>query len=83
MVTCNQMTQPQQDQEKEFKLPVFAFVITKMKESPVLPQLRLKTFQDEQPCRPIGGSEDELKERLANWIQYLQSSCISQKGWRG
>ncbi|VDK40427.1 unnamed protein product [Taenia asiatica] len=73
IVSCYQVTNPEERPADSITLPLFTFVITKMKPAPVLPQLRLKAFSDDQPCRPI---QEDLKQRLADWIKYLQISCI-------
>lgn len=67
------MTNAEERPVDSISLPLFTFVMTKMKPAPVLPQLRLKAFSDDQPCRPI---QEDLKQRLADWIKYLQISCI-------
>ncbi|KAH9284764.1 hypothetical protein ECG_02724 [Echinococcus granulosus] len=73
IVSCYQMTNPEQRVADSVSLPLFTFVMTKMKPAPVLPQLRVKAFSDDQPCRPI---QEDVKRRLADWIKYLQTSCI-------
>ncbi|KAL5108703.1 eEF1A lysine and N-terminal methyltransferase [Taenia crassiceps] len=73
IVSCYQVTNPEERPTDHISLPLFTFVMTKMKPAPVLPQLRLKALSDDQPCRPI---QEGLKQRLVDWIKYLQISCI-------
>ncbi|VDM35440.1 unnamed protein product [Hydatigera taeniaeformis] len=73
IVSCYQVTNPEERSADSTSLPLFTFVMTKMRPSSVLPQLRLKTYGDDQPCCCI---QEDLKQRLADWIKYHQISCI-------
>lgn len=57
-------------------MPLFAFVMTKMKASPSLPQLRLKAVGEDQPSRHDKEDTVAMKQRLIDWTKYLQTSCV-------
>nr|CDS32073.1 methyltransferase protein 13 [Hymenolepis microstoma] len=78
MVSCFQVTNPDRRDGSgdSLSMPLFAFVMTKMKASPSLPQLRLKSVGEDQPIRHDGEDTGAIKQRLIDWIKYLQTSCI-------
>ena len=78
-MSCSEVTHPVVKEADSPSLPLFVFVMTKMKASPVLPQLRLKTLSDNQPSRPIEEKGEAVKKRLIDWIKYLQISCILEQ----
>uniref|UniRef100_A0A5K3FGT9 Methyltranfer_dom domain-containing protein n=1 Tax=Mesocestoides corti TaxID=53468 RepID=A0A5K3FGT9_MESCO len=80
IVTCIQVTSPIKEHPGSFSLPLFAFIMTKMKPSPNLPQLRLRTILEDKPCSPIS---ENLKNRLVDWIKYLQSFCVLEQDSHG
>ncbi|KAM7536185.1 hypothetical protein Aperf_G00000102185 [Anoplocephala perfoliata] len=78
IVSCIQVTNPERGDAEgaSFSMPLFAFVMTKMKASPVLPQLRLKAVGEDQLSRPDQEVKAVIKQRLIDWIKYLQTSCV-------
>lgn len=72
IVTCSQMTQPEPIKvgDSMVCLPVFGFVMTKMRPSVSLPQLRLKTLHEKQSNKPIS---ENLEASVLAWIKGLQN----------
>lgn len=57
-------------------LPVFGFVVTKMKENPELPKMRLKALVEKQYCKPFSLLPEDMKRRLREWIFYVTCCCL-------
>ncbi|KAM3173565.1 hypothetical protein ACTXT7_012266 [Hymenolepis weldensis] len=78
IVSCFQVTNPERRDANgdSVSMPLFAFVMTKMKASPSLPQLRLKAVGEDQPSRHDNEDTVAMKQRLIDWIKYLQTSCV-------